>query len=45
MSTTPENTILYVDDYAEIREATAFVLRQAGFEVIEAPTGTDALQL
>lgn len=44
MSASPENTILYVDDYAEIREATAFVLRHAGFNVIEAPTGNDALQ-
>jgi signal transduction histidine kinase len=44
MSTSPENTILYVDDYAEIREATSAVLRRARFNVIEASTGRDALQ-
>ncbi len=44
MTASHENTILYVDDYAEIREATAFVLRHAGFNVIEASTGRDALQ-
>ena len=44
MSTSPENTILYVDDYAEIREATGNVLRRAGFKVIEAETGHEALQ-
>ena len=44
MSASPESTILYVDDYAEIREATSIVLRHAGFKVIEAQTGREALQ-
>ncbi|MGH9837686.1 MAG: hybrid sensor histidine kinase/response regulator [Blastocatellia bacterium] len=45
MSISPENTILNVDDYAEGREAISQILRWAGFSVIEAETGGEALQL
>ncbi len=45
MSISPENTILNVDDYAEGREATSHILRWAGFDVIEAETAGEALQL
>lgn len=44
MSDPPEQTILYVDDYAEEREATSHVLRRAGFRVLEAATAGEALQ-
>jgi PAS domain S-box-containing protein len=37
--------VLNVDDYEAGRYATSRVLRQAGFEVQEAATGTDALRL
>jgi two-component system sensor histidine kinase UhpB len=37
--------ILFVDDNAASRRLTAEVLRQAGFEVWEAPTGSEALRL
>jgi PAS domain S-box-containing protein len=39
------HTILSVDDDVALRGARDEVLREAGFEVIEAVTGTDALQL
>ena len=39
------HTILSVDDDAAIRVARNQVFREAGFEVIEGVTGTDALQL
>ena len=37
-------TILLVDDHAEVRSTTAVVLREHGHEVIEAESGTDALE-
>src|SRR5688500_12116529 len=37
--------VLNVDDYEAGRYATSRVLRQAGFDVAEAATGTDALRL
>lgn len=37
-------TVLNVDDYAAGRYATTRLLRQAGFEVLEAQTGSDALR-
>jgi len=39
------HTILSVDDDAAIRVARNQVFREAGFEVIEGVTGTDALRL
>src|SRR4051794_31581467 len=39
------SVILFVDDNADGRHLTAKVLRQAGFDVWEAPTGNDALRL
>jgi PAS domain S-box-containing protein len=41
----PHVLVLNVDDYEAGRYATSRVLRQAGFEVREAATGTDALRL
>jgi len=41
----PRRTILVVDDSDRIREVTAAMLRDAGFEVIEAATGEEALTL
>lgn len=38
-------TVLNVDDYAAGRYATTRLLRQAGFDVREAQTGTEALRL
>jgi PAS domain S-box-containing protein len=40
-----QGVILNVDDDAPDRNATGHILKQAGFEVIEADTGTDALRL
>src|SRR5262245_2198273 len=37
--------ILFVEDDAAGREQTAVILRQAGFDVWEAPTGSEALRL
>ena len=41
----PRNKILNVEDYAVSREATSDLLRAAGYVVVEASTGTEALQL
>jgi CheY-like chemotaxis protein len=45
MSDAPELTILNVDDDDASRYATSRILRQAGFEIIEAATGAEALRL
>lgn len=37
-------TILAVDDSASVRQMVAFTLRSAGYEVVEAVDGADALQ-
>jgi CheY-like chemotaxis protein len=37
-------TILFVEDDESVREATARVLRQEGFEVIEASTGEEGIE-
>ena len=44
MSQTPDVTILNVDDYAVSREGVSELLRSAGFHVIEAGTGQEALR-
>ncbi len=41
----PRNKILNVEDYAVSREATSDLLRAAGYVIVEASTGTEALQL
>jgi len=38
-------TVLAVDDSASIRQMVAFTLEQAGFEVIQAADGLDALKV
>src|ERR1051325_4030258 len=38
-------TILVVDDVADVREITVHTLEQAGFRVLQAATGTEALTL
>ena len=45
MSDEPPNKILNVEDYAISREATSDLLRAAGYTVVEAANGTQALQL
>lgn len=45
MTISPKMTILNVEDYAMSREATSELLRQAGFEIVEAATGAEALHL
>src|SRR5436853_529372 len=45
MSISPKMRILNVEDYAMSREATSELLRQAGFDVVEAATGAEALRL
>jgi len=45
MTISPKMTILNVEDYAMSREATSELLRQAGFEIVEAATGAEALCL
>ena len=45
MSNLPLNKILNVEDYAVSREATSDLLRAAGYVVVEASNGTEALQL
>lgn len=39
-----EGRILVVDDVADVRAVTALILSQAGFEIIEAATGAEALE-
>jgi two-component system, OmpR family, response regulator len=39
-----KGTILVVDDDAHIREVVSFALRQAGFEIVEARDGREALE-
>ena len=41
----PKGTILVVDDERSVRDATADVLRRAGYEVLEAHSGSSALEL
>lgn len=38
-------TVLVVDDEANIREAIAFTLRREGFDILEAETGHEAVEL
>src|SRR3989442_10564455 len=38
-------TVLVVDDVVDVREVTALTLGQAGFRVLQAGTGADALAL
>lgn len=45
MTDKPNATILNVDDHAAARYATTRLLRQAGYEVIEAANGRDTLRL
>jgi signal transduction histidine kinase len=45
MSTSKSPTILNVEDYAISREATNEILREAGYNVIGASTGSEALKL
>jgi signal transduction histidine kinase len=45
MSDPPRTKILNVEDYAVSREATSDLLRAAGYVVVEASNGTEALQL
>jgi PAS domain S-box-containing protein len=42
---TPPKTVLLVDDHAEVRAATAAILRDLGHSVFEAACGADALKL
>ena len=39
-----ENTIMTVDDSASVRQMVSFTLRGAGYQVIEAVDGEDAVQ-
>src|SRR5215469_6663594 len=39
------STILYVDDNEDLRQVTAMLLSSAGYEVIEAESGAEALNL
>lgn len=39
-----EKTIMTVDDSASVRQMVSFTLKNAGFEVIEAADGVDALE-
>jgi len=41
----PQIKIVNVEDYAPSREASSALLRQSGFDVFEAATGTEALEL
>jgi PAS domain S-box-containing protein len=45
MTEQPQGSILYVDDDEVNRHACAWLFREAGFEVLEAATGRDALRL
>ena len=45
MADMPPITILNVEDYFASRTATSALLQQAGYHVIEAETGLQALQL
>ncbi len=45
MPAQPTHTILFVDDNEATRHAWQWILREAGFVVKEAATGTDALRL
>ena len=45
MAGSDRHTVLVVDDEANIREAIAFTLRREGFEVLEAETGHEAVEL
>src|SRR5262245_30643655 len=45
MSRIAPETVLVVDDTESTRILTALILRQAGFDVREAGTGTEGLQL
>jgi two-component system cell cycle sensor histidine kinase/response regulator CckA len=45
MSVSHQGTVLYVDDDAANRKTFALVFREAGFEVKEAATGSEALKL
>ena len=45
MTKSPEGTVLYVDDDASNRNTFALVFREAGFEVKEAASGSEALRL
>jgi two-component system chemotaxis response regulator CheY len=37
-------TIMTVDDSASVRQMVSFTLRQQGFEIVEAATGSEALK-
>ena len=45
VSDKPKSTVLVVEDEPLIRMLTAYLLREGGFEVLEAGTGAEALDL
>lgn len=45
MAESDRPTVLVVDDEANIREAIAFTLRREGFDILEAETGLEAVEL
>lgn len=41
----PQQTILVIEDFDDTRELIALVLRQEGYDVVEAGNGWDAVEL
>ncbi|MFA9444645.1 response regulator [Egicoccus sp. AB-alg6-2] len=44
MTTATEGTVLVVDDDAMVRQVTALLLRKAGYEVVQATNGREAVE-